>query len=508
MDLAGMDLSQQLDRMKESFLWAAAKGGREEEVESLLSIGADVNWVSNEGDTPLIAACRHGHRGVAALLLAHGGDASATTSGGGEGALHLCCRRGDEDLSALLVDAGADGDRGPAGATAFDAGVESGHEQMVARLRNLQLRHGAAAPRRGAGADAPRRASPRAHAPPSAARTPPAARSRPRGPRRAPGPVSRALSLPALPRHDDDYESSAESLSPDPRAADEPRRRAEEKPAAPSEAFSMSKLYEGEGESRPSARARGAAIEAAMVEAERRGAAAAEQEAEDRAAQRSRREALPLPGDDILIAPPDRPRTVDAEHRGFFARQLEEAERALAAERSGREADKRKADAIKAQSHQLLSDLMHSQSAASRLRDERARLQRELRTLRGHELAGLSAEELSKLEADVTAAARRIACYKEKRLRAALRVPDAYVCPITRELMHDPVFASDGHTYERDAIQQWLISHDTSPKTGLILDSKHLVPNFAIRSAIDELKARNDNAPDESPAAQKQGERA
>ncbi|EGB10077.1 hypothetical protein AURANDRAFT_9460, partial [Aureococcus anophagefferens] len=62
--------------------------------------------------------------------------------------------------------------------------------------------------------------------------------------------------------------------------------------------------------------------------------------------------------------------------------------------------------------------------------------------------------------------------------------PDAYVCPITRELMHDPVFASDGHTYERDAIQQWLISHDTSPKTGLILDSKHLVPNFAIRSAI------------------------
>ena len=153
-------------------------------------------------------------------------------------------------------------------------------------------------------------------------------------------------------------------------------------------------------------------------------------------------------------------------------------------------------------------DTMHSQSAAARLRDERARLQRELRTLRGHELAGLTAEELSKLEADVTAAARRIARYKEKRLRAALRVPDAYVCPITRELMHDPVFASDGHTYERDAIQQWLISHDTSPKTGLILDSKHLVPNFAIRSAIDELKARNDNAPDESPAAQKQGERA
>ena len=71
-----MDIGHQLDRMKESFLWAAAKGGREEEVESLLSIGADVNWRNgDEGETPLIAACRSGHRGVAALLLAHGGDA-------------------------------------------------------------------------------------------------------------------------------------------------------------------------------------------------------------------------------------------------------------------------------------------------------------------------------------------------------------------------------------------------------------------------------------------------
>ena len=132
-----------------------------------------------------------------------------------------------------------------------------------------------------------------------------------------------------------------------------------------------------------------------------------------------------------------------------------------------------------------------STTAAARLRDERARLQRELRTLRGHELAGLTAEELSKLEADVTAAARRIARYKEKRLRAALRVPDAYVCPITRELMHDPVFASDGHTYERDAIEAWFARKDTSPMTNEPLAHKHLTPNIAIRSAIFELLARS-----------------
>ena len=121
---------------------------------------------------------------------------------------------------------------------------------------------------------------------------------------------------------------------------------------------------------------------------------------------------------------------------------------------------------------------------------QRAKLQKELRTLRGHELQGLSVEDLSKLEADVTTAARRIARFKEKQLRNALRVPDAYVCPITRELMHDPVFASDGHTYERKAIAAWLENHDTSPMTNDPLAHKHLTPNIAIRGAIAELLER------------------
>lgn len=34
--------------------------------------------------------------------------------------------------------------------------------------------------------------------------------------------------------------------------------------------------------------------------------------------------------------------------------------------------------------------------------------------------------------------------------------PDAYLCPISRELMCDPVVACDGHTYERCAITEWI----------------------------------------------------
>lgn len=45
---------------------------------------------------------------------------------------------------------------------------------------------------------------------------------------------------------------------------------------------------------------------------------------------------------------------------------------------------------------------------------------------------------------------------------AALR--DEFSCPITRELMRDPVIAADGHTYDREAVEMWLRNHDTSPK--------------------------------------------
>lgn len=34
-------------------------------------------------------------------------------------------------------------------------------------------------------------------------------------------------------------------------------------------------------------------------------------------------------------------------------------------------------------------------------------------------------------------------------------VPAMFVCPITQDLMDDPVVAADGYTYERDAIQEW-----------------------------------------------------
>ena len=62
---------------------------------------------------------------------------------------------------------------------------------------------------------------------------------------------------------------------------------------------------------------------------------------------------------------------------------------------------------------------------------------------------------------------------------------ERFKCPITQSLIKDPVITCDGHTYEREAIEKWFVMHDTSPLTNVELDSKVLVPNHAVRTAIE-----------------------
>jgi ankyrin repeat protein/CII-binding regulator of phage lambda lysogenization HflD len=67
-------------------------------------------------------------------------------------------------------------------------------------------------------------------------------------------------------------------------------------------------------------------------------------------------------------------------------------------------------------------------------------------------------------------------------------IPEECFCPITQEIMQDPVIAQDGHTYERTAIQRWFdIPKRMSPKTGATLLNIKLRPNYAMRSLIQDL---------------------
>ncbi|XP_074550386.1 WD repeat, SAM and U-box domain-containing protein 1-like [Halichoeres trimaculatus] len=64
-------------------------------------------------------------------------------------------------------------------------------------------------------------------------------------------------------------------------------------------------------------------------------------------------------------------------------------------------------------------------------------------------------------------------------------VPDEFLCPITRELMKDPVIAADGYSYERDSIESWIRGKNkTSPMTNLPLQTTLLTPNRSLKMAI------------------------
>ncbi|XP_047317933.1 U-box domain-containing protein 8-like [Impatiens glandulifera] len=68
----------------------------------------------------------------------------------------------------------------------------------------------------------------------------------------------------------------------------------------------------------------------------------------------------------------------------------------------------------------------------------------------------------------------------------ATHLPDVFKCPISLEIMSDPVILSSGHTYDRSSIQRWLQSgHRTCPISKLPLsDPPSLIPNHALRSLI------------------------
>jgi F-box/WD-40 domain protein 7 len=69
---------------------------------------------------------------------------------------------------------------------------------------------------------------------------------------------------------------------------------------------------------------------------------------------------------------------------------------------------------------------------------------------------------------------------------SAAQPPSQFVCPITMELMLDPVILASGHTYDRLSITAWLKTRKTDPMTGTRLRHTEMVPNHALKSAIVE----------------------
>ncbi|OIT21330.1 PREDICTED: U-box domain-containing protein 44-like [Nicotiana attenuata] len=67
----------------------------------------------------------------------------------------------------------------------------------------------------------------------------------------------------------------------------------------------------------------------------------------------------------------------------------------------------------------------------------------------------------------------------------------SFYCPITREVMTDPVETPSGHTFERSAIDKWLAEGNLCPMTSTPLNNTMLRPNKTLRQSIEEWKDRN-----------------
>ncbi|CAK9819292.1 WD repeat, SAM and U-box domain-containing protein 1 [Anthophora quadrimaculata] len=66
-----------------------------------------------------------------------------------------------------------------------------------------------------------------------------------------------------------------------------------------------------------------------------------------------------------------------------------------------------------------------------------------------------------------------------------VEIPHEFLCPITHEIMKDPVQCSDGFTYEKAAINEWFLCEKyTSPMTNKSLEDTSFTPNILLKNAI------------------------
>ena len=71
-------------------------------------------------------------------------------------------------------------------------------------------------------------------------------------------------------------------------------------------------------------------------------------------------------------------------------------------------------------------------------------------------------------------------------------IPSFFMCPISLDLMRDPVILCTGMSYDRVSIERWLGSgHNTCPATNQVLADKLLIPNHTLHRLIQDWCVAN-----------------
>lgn len=78
--------------------------------------------------------------------------------------------------------------------------------------------------------------------------------------------------------------------------------------------------------------------------------------------------------------------------------------------------------------------------------------------------------------------------------------PEELRCPISLQLMYDPVIIASGQTYERVCIEKWFCDgHNTCPKTQQSLPHLSLTPNYCVKGLVASWCEQNGVAPPDGP---------
>ncbi|KAH7432138.1 hypothetical protein KP509_07G010000 [Ceratopteris richardii] len=85
-------------------------------------------------------------------------------------------------------------------------------------------------------------------------------------------------------------------------------------------------------------------------------------------------------------------------------------------------------------------------------------------------------------------------------------IPDDFRCPISLELMKEPVIVATGQTYERASIQKWLdAGNRTCPKTQQVLPHLILTPNYVLKSLIAQwCETHGIELPQKTPSGERE----
>jgi U-box domain/Tir chaperone protein (CesT) family len=71
--------------------------------------------------------------------------------------------------------------------------------------------------------------------------------------------------------------------------------------------------------------------------------------------------------------------------------------------------------------------------------------------------------------------------------RSSSPIPRGFMCPLTMEVMFQPVLDGEGNTYERAALFKWLEQNPTSPISRQPLNQRMVLSNNALRETIHEF---------------------